>query len=57
MGERIDNKGAWQMPQGGVKLGKNEGLLMQQKENFLKKQELKYKFYMSKQTMALLLFT
>ena len=27
MGERIDNKGAWQMPQGGVKLDKNECLL------------------------------
>ena len=27
MGERIDNKGAWQMPQGGVKLGENECLL------------------------------
>ena len=27
MGERIDNKGAWQMPQGGVKLNKNECLL------------------------------
>ena len=24
MGERIDNRGSWQMPQGGVKLGKNE---------------------------------
>ena len=24
MGERLDNKGAWQMPQGGVKIGKNE---------------------------------
>ncbi len=27
MGERIDNKGAWQMPQGGVKLRENECLL------------------------------
>ena len=27
MGERIDNKGAWQMPQGGVKLSENECLL------------------------------
>ena len=27
MGERIDNKGAWQMPQGGVKRNKNECLL------------------------------
>ena len=27
MGERIDNRGAWQMPQGGVKLSKNECLL------------------------------
>ena len=27
MGERIDNKGAWQMPQGGVNLSKNECLL------------------------------
>ena len=27
MGERIDNKGAWQMPQGGVNLTKNECLL------------------------------
>ena len=27
MGERIDNKGAWQMPQGGVELNKNECLL------------------------------
>ena len=27
MGERIDNKGAWQMPQGGVDLIKNERLL------------------------------
>ena len=27
MGERIDNKGSWQMPQGGVKLNKNERLL------------------------------
>jgi putative (di)nucleoside polyphosphate hydrolase len=26
MGERLDNKGAWQMPQGGVKIGKNEDL-------------------------------
>lgn len=26
MGERLDNKGAWQMPQGGVKVGRNEGL-------------------------------
>ncbi len=26
MGERLDNKGAWQMPQGGVKVGKNEKL-------------------------------
>ena len=26
MGERIDNKGAWQMPQGGVDISKNEGL-------------------------------
>ena len=26
MGERIDNKGAWQMPQGGVNLGINESL-------------------------------
>ena len=40
MGERIDNKGAWQMPQGGVKLGKNEGLLSAAKENYLRKQEL-----------------
>ena len=34
MGERIDNKGAWQMPQGGVNLNKNECLLMLLKENF-----------------------
>ena len=27
MGERIDNKGAWQIPQGGVNLSKNECLL------------------------------
>ena len=27
MGERLDNKGAWQMPQGGVKISKNECLL------------------------------
>ena len=27
MGERIDNKGAWQMPQGGVNLAENECLL------------------------------
>ncbi len=27
MGERIDNKGAWQMPQGGVNRNKNECLL------------------------------
>lgn len=27
MGERIDNKGAWQMPQGGVKINENECLL------------------------------
>ena len=26
MGERIDNKGAWQMPQGGVNVGINESL-------------------------------
>ena len=26
MGERIDNKGAWQMPQGGVNISKNESL-------------------------------
>jgi putative (di)nucleoside polyphosphate hydrolase len=26
MGERIDNRGAWQMPQGGVKIGNNEKL-------------------------------
>ena len=26
MGERIDNKGAWQMPQGGVKITINENL-------------------------------
>ena len=26
MGERLDNKGAWQMPQGGVKIGSNEEL-------------------------------
>ena len=26
MGERIDNKGAWQMPQGGVNITKNESL-------------------------------
>ena len=26
MGERIDNKGAWQMPQGGVNIAKNESL-------------------------------
>ena len=26
MGERIDNKGAWQMPQGGVNVGTNESL-------------------------------
>lgn len=26
MGERCDNKGAWQMPQGGVKIGDNEKL-------------------------------
>ena len=26
MGERLDNKGAWQMPQGGVKIGNNEEL-------------------------------
>ena len=26
MGERLDNKGAWQMPQGGVKIGWNEEL-------------------------------
>ena len=26
MGERIDNKGAWQMPQGGVNILKNEQL-------------------------------
>ncbi|MAJ24047.1 MAG: RNA pyrophosphohydrolase [Rickettsiales bacterium] len=26
MGERIDNKGAWQMPQGGVNVAKNEKL-------------------------------
>ena len=26
MGERIDNKGAWQMPQGGVNLSMNEDL-------------------------------
>ena len=26
MGERIDNKGAWQMPQGGVNISKNEEL-------------------------------
>ena len=26
MGERLDNKGAWQMPQGGVKIGRNEEL-------------------------------
>ena len=26
MGERIDNKGAWQMPQGGVNFGVNESL-------------------------------
>ena len=42
MGERIDNKGAWQMPQEGVNLNKNECLLMLLKENFLKKQGLKY---------------
>ena len=40
MGERLDNKGAWQMPQGGVKLNKNECLLNAAKENFLKKLEL-----------------
>ena len=26
MGERIDNKGAWQMPQGGVNIAKDESL-------------------------------
>ena len=26
MGERIDNKGAWQMPQGGVNITINENL-------------------------------
>ena len=26
MGERLDNKGAWQMPQGGVKIGRSEEL-------------------------------
>ena len=26
MGERLDNKGAWQMPQGGVKIGNKEEL-------------------------------
>ena len=26
MGERLDNKGVWQMPQGGVKIGRNEEL-------------------------------
>ena len=26
MGERIDNKGAWQMPQGGIKVATNEDL-------------------------------
>ena len=26
MGERFDNKGAWQMPQGGVKIGRDEEL-------------------------------
>ena len=37
MGERIDNKGAWQMPQGGVNLSKNECLLSAAKENCSKK--------------------
>tara|TARA_Y100001954_G_C15269341_1_gene341285 strand:+ start:53 stop:520 length:468 start_codon:yes stop_codon:yes gene_type:complete len=27
LGERIDNKGAWQMPQGGVNIGINEKLM------------------------------
>ena len=37
MGERIDNKGAWQMPQGGVNIAKNESL----DKNFVKDLSLK----------------
>ena len=38
MGERIDNKGVRQMPQ-GVNIAKNESLDKLQKESFTKKQE------------------
>ena len=41
MGERIDNKGAWQMPQGGVNLSKNECLLNAAKRELLEETESK----------------
>ncbi len=41
MGERIDNKGAWQMPQGGVNLSKNECLLNAAKRELLEETGVK----------------
>ena len=49
MGERIDNKGAWQMPQGGVNLIKNERLLAAAKRELLRRNWSKNnKLYLSK---------
>ena len=41
MGERIDNKGAWQMPQGGVNLSKNECLLKAAKRELFEETGIK----------------
>ena len=37
MGERIDNKGAWQMPQGGVNISINEHLTIAAKRELYKR--------------------
>ena len=41
MGERIDNRGAWQMPQGGVNLNQNECLLDAAKRELLEETGIK----------------
>ena len=45
MGERIDNRGAWQMPQGGVKLNKNESLLNAAKRELFEETGIKNTSY------------
>ena len=47
MGERIDNKGAWQMPQGGVKLSNNECLLSAAKRELFEETGVKTVKYIS----------